>query len=119
MANVSKPTFGAAIAAASMTAMTRALILGVTALTLSAAVASVQAGYVTDGAGNPTLLGGPYVVDVVPPPPPAVTPPLYDYAPVPTTKSVTAPEAPVPTMKWVTAPQPEPSTTQQVKRDHH
>jgi hypothetical protein len=58
MANVPKPTFGAAIAAASMTTMTRALILGTTALTLSAAVASVQAGYVTDGSGNPTLLGG-------------------------------------------------------------
>jgi hypothetical protein len=90
--------------------MTRALILGATALTLSAAVASAQAGYVTDGAGNATLLGGPYTVGppvvYVVPPPPALTPPLYDYAPVPTMKSVTAPQAPVPTAKWVTAPQP-------------
>jgi hypothetical protein len=38
--------------------MTRALILGATALTLSAAVGSAQAGYVTDGAGNVALLGG-------------------------------------------------------------
>jgi hypothetical protein len=82
--------------------MTRALILGATALTLSAAVGSAQAGYVTDGAGNVALLGGPYTVG------PSVvyvpTPPLYDYAPVPMTKSVTAPQASGPTTKWVTPP---------------
>jgi len=39
-------------------AMTRTLILGATALTLSAAIGSAQAGYVTNGAGNPVLLGG-------------------------------------------------------------
>jgi hypothetical protein len=38
--------------------MTRAVVLGATALTLSAAIASAQAGYVTDGAGNVALLGG-------------------------------------------------------------
>ena len=98
--------------------MTRALILGATALMLWADVASAQAVYV-----NP----GPPGVYLVPPTLPVVSgydaaptdvaPPLYDYAPVPTTESVTAPKAdsvtapkaPVPTMKWVTAPQPGPS----------
>jgi hypothetical protein len=79
----------------------KALVLGATALALSAGIASAQA--------------------VVPPTPPvvsnydaaplAVTPPLYDYAPVPTTKSVTATKAPGPTTKWVTAPEPGPSNS--------
>jgi len=84
-------------------AMTRALILGATALTLSAGVASAQAVS-----------------------PPDVTPPLYDYAPVPTTKSapqapspttksVTAPQATGPTEKWVTAP--EPGAVEQQQRE--
>ena len=103
--------------------MTRALILGATALTLSAAVASAQAGYVTTGSNDVALIGGPPyvgppVVYVVPPTPVYEAPPVasgygapatearpvYDYAPGSTAKSVTVPQAPVPTMKWVTAP---------------
>src|SRR5690242_9998060 len=101
-------------------AMTRALVLGATALTLSAGVASAQVAYVSPGCAirygdtgiedydnpNETMAQR---VGLAPTLRRLVTPPLYDYAPVPTTKSVTAPQAPSPTTKWVTAPQSRPS----------
>ena len=93
--------------------MAGALILGATALTLSAGVASAQVAYVSPGCGdtgiedynnpNETMAQR---VGLAPTLRRLVTPPLYDYAPVPTTKWVTAPQAPVPTTKWVTAPEP-------------
>jgi hypothetical protein len=92
--------------------MTRALILGAIALTLSAGVASAQLAWVSPGCDtgiedynnpNETMAQR---VGLAPTLRRLVTPPLYDYAPVPTTKSVTAPQAQGPTTKWVMAPQP-------------
>jgi hypothetical protein len=99
--------------------MTRALILGATALTLSAGVASAQVAFVSPGRYGDTDIedyGNPNEtmaqrVGLAPTLRRLVTPPLYDYAPVPTTKSVTAPKAPGPTTKWVTAPEPGPSNS--------
>jgi hypothetical protein len=96
------------------TVMTRALILGATALTLSAGVASAQVAFVSPGHYGDTDIedyNNPNEtmaqrVGLAPTLRRLVTPPLYDYAPVPTTKSVTAPQAQGPTTKWVTAPQP-------------
>jgi hypothetical protein len=99
--------------------MTRALILGATALTLSAGVASAQIAFVSPGRYGDTGIedyNNPNEtmaqrVGLAPTFRRLVTPPLYDYAPVPTTKSVTAPQAPSPTTKSVTAPQaPSPTT---------
>jgi hypothetical protein len=93
---------------------TRALILGVTALTLSAGVASAQVAFVSpdrygdtgiEDYNNPNETMA-QRVGLAPTFRRLVMPPLYHYAPVPTTKSVTAPQAQGPTMKWVTAPQP-------------
>ena len=86
--------------------MTGALILGATALTLSAGVASAQ-GWDTgiEDYNNPNETMA-QRVGLAPTLRRLVTSPLYDYAPVPTTKWVTAPQAPVPTTKWVTAPEP-------------
>jgi hypothetical protein len=97
--------------------MAGALILGATALTLSAGVASAQVAYVSPGwdtgiedYNNPNETMA-QRVGLAPTLRRLVTPPLYDYAAVPTTKWVTAPQAPVPTTKWVTAPQaPVPTT---------
>jgi hypothetical protein len=99
--------------------MTRALILGATALTLSAGVASAQVAFVSPGRYGDTDIedyNNPNEtmaqrVGLAPTLRRLVTPPLYDYAPVPTTKSVTAPKAPGPTTKWVTAPEPGPSNS--------
>src|SRR5438045_8291225 len=84
--------------------ITRALILGATALTLSAGVASAQVAFVTPGRYGDTDIedyNNPNEtmaqrVGLVPTLRRLVTPPHYDYAPVPTTKSVTAPKAPGP-----------------------
>jgi hypothetical protein len=92
--------------------MTRALILGATALTLSAGLASAQVAFVSPGRYGDTDIedyNNPNEtmaqrVGLAPTFHRLVTPPLY--APVPTTKSVTAPQAHGPTMKWVMAPQP-------------
>ena len=111
-------------------AMTRALILGATALTLSAGVASAQVAFVSPGRYGDTDIedyNNPNEtmaqrVGLAPTLRRLVTPPLYGYAPVPTTKSapqatgptakwVTAPQATGPTAKWVTAPQPGPSNS--------
>jgi len=91
--------------------MTRALILGATALTLSAGVASAQAVYVTPARPYvtpprvvvvpPTIYAGEPVISDYYGAPPAVAPPVYDYAPGSTTSSV---DAPGPTTKWVTPP---------------
>jgi hypothetical protein len=74
-------------------AMTRALILGATALALSAGAASAQAIYVTPGYGYaapayvapaPVYVAPPAVYAAPPyygPPAVAVAPPVYDYAP--------------------------------------
>ena len=99
--------------------MTRALILGATALTLSAGVAAAQVAFVSPGRYGDTDIedyNNPNEtmaqrVGLVPTLRRLVTPPHYDYAPVPTTKSVTAPKAPGPTTKWVTAPEPGPSNS--------
>jgi hypothetical protein len=99
--------------------MTRALILGATALTLSAGVAAAQVAFVSPGRYGDTDIedyNNPNEtmaqrVGLAPTLRRLVTPPLYDYAPVPTTKSVTAPKAPGPTTKWVTAPEPGPSNS--------
>src|SRR5262252_4556883 len=89
-------------------AMTRALILGATALTLSAGVASAQVAFVSPGRYGDTDIedyNNPNEtmaqrVGLAPTLRRLVTPPL---SPVPTTKWVTAPQATGPTAKWVTA----------------
>jgi hypothetical protein len=99
-------------------AMTRALILGATALTLSAGVASAQVAFVSPGRygdtdiedyNNPNETMAQRVG--LAPTLRRLAPPLYDYSPGPTTKWVTAPKAPGPTAKWVTAPQAGPSNS--------
>jgi hypothetical protein len=99
--------------------MTGALILGATALTLSAGVASAQVAYGPGGDTGIEDYNNPNEtmaqrVGLAPTLRRLVTPPLYDYAAVPTTKWVTAPQAPVPTTKWVTAPQAPVATTKWV-----
>jgi hypothetical protein len=94
--------------------MTRALILGATALTLSAGLASAQVAFVSPGRYGDTDIedyNNPNEtmaqrVGLAPILRRLVTPPL---ATGPTTKWVTAPKAPGPTTKWVTAPEPGPS----------
>jgi hypothetical protein len=76
------------------------VILGATALTLSAGVASAQIAFVSPGRYGDTGIedyNNPNEtmaerVGLAPTFRRLVTPPLYDYAPVPTTKSVTAPQ---------------------------